>query len=297
MKIKFHLLIWSSFFILFFINCSNKTEHIKKAREFIKKWDYDRALTEIISYRKEQDAEVQYLLGYCYLKKNVFEEAANYFKNSLAIDDLFKDSIINIYDKLAKNALRINEPERALIFYQEAAKLVPEYEQASNLFLIAGLNFKKGNYPAALKAFMRAFEIDSTSEQAKKAKYNYIKTLKECDSLEQALHLAEEEYEKLKTAANMLQLNEIRFELGRKLFTEGALDSASLFFEQILAMQEPKSLLDISYFYMGEIHLKKGDQSTALKMYKKVLRLNPYEKGEIVKKAKERIKELKEKNR
>ncbi len=281
------------FFVLLLMTCSHREERVKNARKYIQEWNYDRALTEIISYRGSKDGEIQYLLGYCYLKKNEFDEAATYFENSLAINELFKDSIINLYNIIAKNALRINDPERALFLYQEIAQLVPEYEQASNLFLVGDMNFEKGNYPAALEAYTKALEIDSASPAAKKITPNLIKALKECDSLLLALDLASAEYEKLKTAANLLQLSEIRFELGTKLFNEGRIDSAQIFFENIISNQDPKSLLDDSYFYLGEIHFKRDNFSAALDAYKKVLRLNPYEKGEIVRKAKERIKEIK----
>ena len=72
-------------------------------------------------------------------------------------------------------------------------------------------------------------------------------------------------------------------------------DSAQVLFELITAHNDPKSLLDDAYFYLGEIYLKRGEFKAALEAYKKVLRLNPYEKGEIIKVTKERIKEVKEK--
>lgn len=282
-----------SFLILFLVTCSQKEERIKNAREFIKEWNYDRALTEIIAYRKERDAEIQYLLGYCYLKKNEFDEAVIYFEKSLAITDVFNDSILMLYNTLAQNALRINEPERALFLYQEIAKLIPQYDQANNLFLVGNLNFERGNYQAALQAYSKALEIDSTSGRARKIKHKLIKALKECDSLDLALQLATEEYNKLKTAANLLQLSEIEFALGCKLFTRGQNDSAKIFFEHLISNQEPKSLLDDAYFYLGEIYLEQENFDAALEAYKKVLRLNPYEKGEVVKKTKERIREIK----
>ena len=284
-----------SLLILFFITCSYKPERIKNAREFIREWNYDRALTEIIAFRGDRDAEIQYLLGHCYLKKNEFDEAATYFEKSLSIADVFKDSILALYNALAQNSLRIDESERALFLYQEIAKLIPEYDQANNLFLIGNLHFEKGNYRAALEAYKRALEIDSTSGRARKIKHSLIRTLKECDSLHRALQLATEEYNKLKTAANLLQLSEIEFALGTKLYTQGQIDSAKIFFEHIIANQEPKSLLDDAYFYMGEIYFMQEKYDAAREAYKKVLRLNPYEKGELVKAAKDRIKELKEK--
>jgi len=285
------------FFLLtaMLVSCSNKAEHIANARGYIKTWNYNRALTEIISYRKAKDPEIQYLLGYCYLKKNEFGEAAIYFKKSLANSDVFKDSVIMLYDRLSENAMKIGESERALFFYEEIAKLVPTYEQASNLFLIGDLNFDNGNYPASIQAYTKALAIDSTSKQARRTKQKLIKALFESNSLYKALELAQEQYENLKTAANLLQLSEIHFALGNNLFNKGLLDSAQAFFELIISMREPKSLLDDAYFFVGEIYLKRNNFDKALEAYKRVLRLNPYEKGEVVRKTKERIKEIKEK--
>lgn len=292
---KYRLILLTFMLTLMLASCSNKAERIANARKYIKTWNYNRALTEIISYRKAKDAEIQYLLGYCYLKKNEFGEAAIYFQKSLVNSEFFKDSVIALYNGLSMNAIKIKEPQRALFFYGEIAKLVPTYEQASNLFLIGDLNFDNGNYPASIQAYTKALAIDSISKQARRVKQKLVKALFESNSFYKALLLAQEQYEKLKTAANLLQLSEIHFALGYNLLNEGLLDSAEVFFELIISMQEPKSLLDDSYFFVGEIYLKRNNLDKALEAYKKVLRLNPYEKGEVVRKAKERIKEIKEK--
>ncbi len=292
---KYRLILLTFMLTLMLASCSNKAERIANARKYIKTWNYDRALTEIISYRKAKDAEIQYLLGYCYLKKNEFGEAAIYFQKSLVNSEFFRDSVIALYNGLSRNAIKIKEPQRALFFYGEIAKLVPTYEQASNLFLIGDLNFDNGNYPASIQAYTKALAIDSISKQARRVKQKLVKALFESNSFYEALLLAQEQYEKLKTAANLLQLSEIHFALGHSLLNEGLLDSAEVFFELIISMQEPKSLLDDSYFFVGEIYLKRNNLDKALEAYKKVLRLNPYEKGEVVRKAKERIKEIKEK--
>lgn len=272
-----------------------KEERIDNARKFISQWNYDRALTEIISLRQEKNSEIQYLLGYCYLRKNEHAEAVEYFKTSLEIDTTFKDSIIRVYNALSQNALKINEPERALFLYQEITKIIPEYEQASRLFLIGNLNFDNGNHVASIRAYTRALQIDSTSQEAAIAKPRLIRALAATGDYATALSMADEAYQRLKTAANLLLLSEIKFTLAMKHFSAGALDSAEIYFGQIIASQEPKSLLDKAYYYTAEICYMRGNQEAALELYKKVLRLDPYQKGEMTKKAKERIDEMKEK--
>jgi tetratricopeptide (TPR) repeat protein len=277
------------------LNCARREERIRNARQFINEWNYDRALTEIISLRKDKNAEIQYLLGYCYLRKNEYTEAITYFRNSLDVDTTFKDSIMRIYNTLSQNAIKINEPERALFLYQEITKLVPEYEQASNLFLIGDLNYDSKNHGAAVLAYTRALQIDSTSDEAKQAKPKLIRSLAAIGNYESALAMSQVEYEKLKTAANLLLLSEIEMALGIKHFQTGVLDSAEVYFGHIIASQEPKSMLDDAYYYTAEVYYMRGNTDAALEYYKKVLRLDPYQKGEITRKAKERIQEIKEK--
>lgn len=275
--------------------CTRKDERIANARKFIEQWNYDRALTEIISLRQEKNAEIQYLLGYCYLRKNEPAEAVPYFKNSLAIDSTFKDSIIRVYNILSQNALKINEPERALFLYQEITKIIPEHEQASRLLLIGNLNYESGNYAASIRAYTRALELDSTSQDARDAKPNLIRALAATGDFRRALSMATAAYEKLKTATNLLVLSEVKFTLAMKHFTAGALDSAEIYFGHIIAGQEPKSMLDQAYYYTAEIYYMRGNDAAALELYRKVLRLDPYQKSEMTRKAKERIEEIKEK--
>ncbi|KPK62887.1 hypothetical protein AMJ83_09475 [candidate division WOR_3 bacterium SM23_42] len=277
------------------LHCARKEERIMNARKFINEWNYDRALTEIISFRNAKDSEIQYLLGYIYLRKNEYAEAIGYFQSSLAKDTTFKDSIINAYNILSQNAIRINDPQRALFLYQEIAKLVPEYEQASNLFLIGDLSYESNNYEAAVRAYTRALQIDSTSSEAKRVKPSLIRALAATGNFLLAQEMAEAEYERLKTAANLLLLSEIKLSMGVRHFELGRLDSAEIYLGHIIANQEPKSMLDDAYYYTAEIYYMRESYDAALELYKKVLRLDPYQKGEMTKKAKERIREIKEK--
>jgi len=277
------------------ISCSQKNIHISNARRFITQWNYDRALIEILKYREDKNAEIQYLLGVCYFGKNEYDQAKEYFRNSLQVDTLFKDSIINIYTISAKKALKISDLKKALQFYKTIAELVPDYNQTDNLFLVADLNFQQGNYPGALSGYMKAYEIDSTSEIAKKSVKNFLRSLIECDSLSIARIVALREYKRTKTSENLLLLGEVNFLLGKKYYDKGQYDSATVYLKELVTNQEPKSLLDDACFYLGEIYYTGENYAQAMEYYKKVLRLNPYQKGEFVQKSQERIKEIKEK--
>ncbi|MGQ9465361.1 MAG: tetratricopeptide repeat protein [bacterium] len=282
------------FIILGLMSCSQKQKNISNARKYINQWNYDRALIEILKYREDKNAEVQYLLGYCYFGKNEYDEAKNYFKNSLDIDSLFRDSIINLYTTGAKKALKVRALSKASQFYKTLADLIPDYKQADNLFLVADLNYQQGNYPGALLGYLRAFEIDSVSDNARKALKNFLRSLIECDSLELARKIALKEYKRARTSENILILGEINFSIGKKLYGMGLFDSASIFFKEVNTNNEPKSLVDDACFYLGEIYYQQGNFNQALDYYKKVLRLNPYQKGELVQKSQARIKEIKE---
>lgn len=289
MKGKFLL---SIFFILF---CTQKNIHIKNARNFIAQWNYERALIELLKYREEKDSEIQYLLGMCYFGKNEYEQAKEHFRISLSIDTVFRDSILNIYTNSAKKVLKISDFQKALQLYKTLVDLIPDYKQADNLFLVAELNFQQGNYSDALLGYTKAYQIDSTSEMARKSVRNFLRTLIECDSLDLAHVIAKREYERARTSENLLLLGEINFRLGMKYYENKVYDSATVFLKEVVANEEPKSLLDDACFYLGEIFYVIENYNQAIEYYKKVIRLNPYQKGELVQKSQARIKEIKEK--
>uniref|UniRef100_A0A7V3RH06 Tetratricopeptide repeat protein n=1 Tax=candidate division WOR-3 bacterium TaxID=2052148 RepID=A0A7V3RH06_UNCW3 len=274
--------------------CSQKEVRINNARKFINQWNYDRALIEILKYREDKDSEVQYLLGYCYFGKNEYDQAKEYFKNSLGIDTIFKDSIINLYTNAAKKSLKISELKKAIYFYKTITELVPDYQESENLFLLGDLNFEQGNFIDALSAYLKAYAIDSTSELARRSIKNFLKILIELDSLQIAQKIALREYKRARTSENLLTLGEINFMLGKKYYEKGQYDSATVYFKEVVSAQEPKSLLDDACFYLGEIYYAGNNFEQALEYYKKVLRLNPYQKGELVQQAQMRIKEIKE---
>lgn len=281
-------------FALFLITaCNRREEHVRAARNFISQWNYDRALTEIIQYRTKRDAEIQYLLGICYLRKNEYREALNYFRSSLAAESSYADSIVRIYSLLAKNAMAINDLTLALQHYHDLGRLVPRNDQSNNLFLIGDINFDQQNFVAAVEAYRRGLELDSSSRRARAIRSKLIKALVNCDRLDSALSLAEQDYQRLRIAENLLTMSEIKFEIGQRLFAAADFDSAQMYFQSIVNQQEPKSLLDDSYYYLGEIYYHQDSLAAALLAYQRVLKLNPYQKGEIVKKSQDRILEIK----
>jgi tetratricopeptide (TPR) repeat protein len=276
------------------VACGQKQERIKNARKFINEWNYERAISELISLREDKDPVVSYILGYCYLRKNEPAEAANYFSRTLAVDSSFADSIADIYTKLANNALKVNETNRAVVLYDELSKLIPNAVGADDLFLIGDVNYDRGNHLVVIQAYQKALAIDSLSPAARRARSRLIRSLLASDSLAHALTLAKADYQRSKIADNVLQLGEITFAVGKKYFESQMFDSALIYFDEVRGHQEPKSLLDDVYFYLGEIYFRQDSLTLALDAYKKVLRLNPYQKGDLVPKAQARIREIKD---
>jgi tetratricopeptide (TPR) repeat protein len=137
----------------------------------------------LISLREDKDPAILYILGYCYLRKNETAEAANYFSRALAQDSSFADSITDIYTKLAKNALKVNEMNRAVLLYDELSKLVPNAVGADDLFLIGDVNYDQGNHLVVIQAYQKALAIDSLSPTARKARSRLIRSLLASDSL------------------------------------------------------------------------------------------------------------------
>lgn len=62
--------------------------------------------------------------------------------------------------------------------------------------------------------------------------------------------------------------------------------------ERMIALGAPQTLLEQAHFLQGELHLALGDRERALEAYERVLALNPSRTGILVRRAEQRIRDI-----
>ncbi len=281
-------------FFLILLGCTNRDYRINKAREFMQSWNYERALVELNPFKDKRDAMAHYLIGQCYLGKNNYEEARNYFKEAIQFDTIYIDSVDPVYKSLIQKSMKIEDTERAAFFFDQLLSLSPRpFFEPSFLFLMGDIYYNSKNYEKAAATYEKGMGLDSTSSAAKEVLTRLIESYEKSNNLRKALPLVEARYQKTKSSLFLVRLGKYYFDIALSSFEERSIDTARLYFEKVIESNTPQSMVDDAYFYLGEISFKLGNLSDAQTFYEKVIRLNPYRKGVVFEKAKARLEEIK----
>lgn len=276
--------------------CSDRNYRVNKARDFIRNWDYERALIELTPFKKARDGEILFLLGECSIGKNNYPLAREHFKRAIELDSLYIDSVNQIYKILVQKSLKVDDSERAIFFFDELLMLSPRlFFEPGFLFLMGDIYYQAQNYEKAAATYEEGMKIDSTSRAARDVLARLLESYEKTNNLAKALRLVEAEYERTKSSLLLVRLGKYYFDIGLAYFHKDLTDSARLYFEKLIDRNSPQSLLDDAHFYLGELVFRAGNYAEARFYYEKVLKLNPYRKGEIVEKAKTRLDEIKSK--
>lgn len=285
---------YSLLLVAFFFACGNRDFRISKAREFIRKWDWGRAQIELEPFKKKPDAEALYLLGQCAIGKNTFDDAHRFFKSAMAIDTSYIDSVDQVYKSLIQKSMRVNDADRAAFFFDQILSLSPRpFFEPSFLNLMGDIYWDRQEYAKAALTYETSLKVDSTSPAAKEVMTKLIDAYEKSNNLKKALALVEIRYAKTKSSLLLMRLGKYYFDIGIGYFQEKTMDTAQSYLMKIVESNAPQSLVDDSYFYLGEISFDQGDFARAKTYYEKVLHLNPYRKGTLVEKAKQRLEDIK----
>ena len=137
---------------------------LNMADEAVQNEDFDEAAKALQSARivDENNIEVLQRSGYVAMQQENYDEAKEYYEKIISLDaqdDVAHASLANALHKLG-------DEEGADKHHKEAIKLDPEY--APHYFNYANTLFDQDRTEEALDAYKKAYELDSTLEEAKK---------------------------------------------------------------------------------------------------------------------------------
>ncbi len=282
--------------MLLLFGCSDRDYRVSKARDFIRHWNYERALVELTPFRKTKDAEIHCLLAQCYTGKNNYEEAFGYFKSATQFDTTYIETVNVVYKSLIEKSLKVKDGARAVYFFDQLQSISPRlFFEPAFLFLIGDIYYHEQIYDKAAEVYEKAFALDSTSRTAQDAWTRLIESYEKSNNLQKAIPLVERKYEKTKSSLLLVRLGKYYFQMGSDCFEKQLMDSARIYFEKLIDRNSPQSLIDDAHFFLGEINYAIGNYTGARAAYEMVLRLNPYRKGLLVEQAKKKLAEITEK--
>ncbi|RKX69895.1 hypothetical protein DRP53_06775 [candidate division WOR-3 bacterium] len=278
--------------LLLFLFCSDRAQRLRRAREYISRFAYREAEGELLPFRDKPDAEARYLLGICALAKRDLIKAKTHFSVVVELDTTYRDSITRVYLASIKKQISVNDYKRAESLFADLVAIVPNPNLGSEIRYLGEIYYRERNYRYAIPILLSVVQSETVKTRVWKVKRMLIECYTEEGEYGKALALIEDLIAQGLDGGLVIARGMAYFRLAERFKREGEFDSAEYYARATIENLMPKSLIDDSYYILGEIYEARKDTGKALSYFKKVIRLNPYLKGTLVQKARAKIESL-----
>lgn len=264
----------------------------REAERLIEQGKYKEAVDRLEAVvQGEERGKPLYLLGKAYAGLGEFYQADSYYQRSLSVDSTLRVKVVSGYLSLGDHLLNSRQETAAVRAWERLLSLDPEYDLEDRFYHLGDHYFMNQDYGRAAELYPRALDSSPLSPLARDGRYRLVISLEKVGQLEAAFSWCREGG----TEPNrdlLYEEGKIAYLLAEKSLRAGDEERALQLLGRTIELGQPGILLDDAYFLTGEIYFGWEEYERALRSYKAVLRVDPYRKGGIVQKARERIRQV-----
>ncbi|HUU27823.1 MAG TPA: tetratricopeptide repeat protein [archaeon] len=288
-------------FLILSASCMRVSTNYEERGDYYYRYGYyDDSLAEYLMAQKTQGVTTSLLrkIGKVYVMKGDFFQAKNYYDRYFNASDKAPDAEVLLdYLQIAVERGKAGDNTTMVHALEEILHIDPSYSLGRYFFDLGEFYFQQADYRKAITYFLRGLPLQLEVEN--RADYLF--------------HLAQS-YEKLEDYFDAFlyfdqfivlypdhpQIEQVRwhrgsccYPLAQKMFSDGDIEGALFYLDEIISKGQPQHLLDDAYFLRGEFLLASDRPEEAEDAYRQVMKLNRYYwKEKIVEQARRRIQEL-----
>ena len=273
--------------MVFLAGCNREAKvKIGQAQEYIEKHEYGRAIEilETINPSK-RTANVNLLLGEVHSIRFEFEKADHVLRTTYERFPASRDSVLSMYLLMAERFEKRKRTDLAIMAYTSLLELESEYN-IGNGFYILGYHYVETNDLAkAMLFFEKAVEHITDKRLLTKSKIELIDIYEVVGQYREAIEISLED----PSTDIVFRRGKLSYLYARSLFSKKEFDSALTYCESIIVINSPRSLIDDTYFLMGEIFSANNNYKQAVKCYKEVVKMDKFGNNELAALARKKI--------
>lgn len=227
------------------------------ARHQTSRWRDSQTLWTHALQVNPQNNIARFNLGNVYFHENLFDEAIEQYRMSIAIDPDYKMAYLNMGVVLD----RLNRKDEAIVQLQKVLELDPDTARAH--YDLGNIMVQKGQFEAAVAHYRKALEIDPQFDLPLNNLANALLLLGQADEAIRHLRRA------IKTQPNNV---DACFNLGNALAERGQLDEALDLWRKVVQQQPTRAQ---AYLHMGLVLLVQEKRAAAIVAFRQSLEINP----------------------
>lgn len=257
----------------------------------------DRAIAEykLAERQRGGDAEIRMRIGHAYASRGDVDEALEYFEPLAEEDPGLRHQIAADLIALAMDARERGAAENMARSLQPLLDWGLGYVPSDLLLSLARHYGRDGDYPRSLGLYLAV--LADEDGQGSGILYEVGRAYEELGGCERALPYFRRYVEQ--AGRGDPERDAARWHYGNCLFVSADEDraagrpSAALEkLDEMVSFGVPRTLIDDAHFLRGEMLLSLGNTESALGAYQRVLDLNPSRTGSLVRRAEERIRQI-----
>ena len=282
------IIIFLLLMILLFTSACNVEHKIKErqAREYFNNNQYSKVIETLETIKpSRRSARINLLLGKTYCIQFEFDKADQIFNNTFKRFPSFKDSIITTYLFMAERFEKRKRSDLAIKAYNSVLDIESEYNIDMGFYLLGHYYYDRNDLMRAKELLEKGVENIKDKRVLRKAKVELLDIYEKIGMLKEAIDISAGDPSK----DIIFRRGKISYRLAKDFFTTEEFDSAITYCETVLGINSPRTLIDDTYFLMGEIYSSRGNYRDAIQCYKEVIKLDKFGNNELASIAKKKI--------
>ena len=175
--------------------------------------------------------------------------------------------------QLGRLHIQRNEPEKALAAYMEASSAEDKDIKEESIYQSAMLNAKLGRYSEAINYGTDYLDNYANGQWEGEIKDMLAQSYLRTSDYDKAI--AQLEKSGISNAIQKEVYQKVTYQKALLEFNDGNFDDASAYFLNSLKYQNDSDLTNETYFYLGEIYLKKNNYQRAISAYRAMNLITP----------------------
>ncbi len=286
---KANIYIFANVILLFAILSSGCGRNaVKEAKELVKNRKFNEA---ILILKQDNSPTALFLLGKIQLRLNQPINAFKSFDKAVRESPQYKKLVVAQLLNFAHSMDEGGKDYLASKAYEKILSLDENLDLGMGYKTLGEWYYNKEEYEKAIPLLQKALFVSQKNDDIR---LMLIRANMKMGNMKDALNIAEEGMRISNNWQFRYLVGNLGYILGKMYYKDEKYNDALLMLSKTIAIGLPEVLKDDAYFLMGKIHFNEKDYKEAEACFKKVIELNPFTKGKIVREAQERLNVLKE---
>jgi len=261
---------------------------VDEAKRLINNREFNKA---ILILKQDNSPAALFLLGKIQLRLNYPIDAFKSFDKVVKGPPLYKKDVLTQLLRFAYAMDKNGKDYLASRAYEKVLSLNENIDLGMGYKTLGKWYYNKEEYEKAIPLFQKALFVPPKDDNIR---LMLIKANMKIGNMEDAMNITEEGMKISNNWQFRYMDGKLGYILGEKYYKDEKYDNALLMLSKTITIGLPEVVQDDAYFLIGKIYFNEKNYKEAEACLKKVLELNPFTKGKIVREAEERLKVLKE---